>query len=317
VLESSNHAIMLYSNDCDAQQTELDVDQQKAREKEINRPVNKVPQVMTDCDHNRREDVPVPLDVAETTEGWTRASEFGKYERTRGWSFFMPDLAIDVWRREIHAGQDERLFEYAIVYRGTVGGGGWASNVRVVASLTSMVWDQYHQALRSTRAIANQILTLHSLSDHLKRRANGEKTKIIFTAVGHSLGGGIAQYVHLRVPQISKALAFNPSPVNGASLVPIEERPHVMEEKMKLYPSLDPNAASIFILQEHHEALSLIFPCGGDGPVWGSEGGPVVACHAVDLSHGHPFNQHDMARMARMACKLYLARSQSNTALRP
>jgi len=265
---------------------------------ETNRSQDSIPTTLEDCNYEGTTDPSVPLHTVRKEYGWEEAPELQKYAPARRWSLFVPDLAIDVWRRSLPPG-DSADYEYAIVYRGTVGGGGWMSNLRGLSAFTPAVWDQYHQARTATRSIIRQVRTLHAVSDRLARRKT--RTRITFTTVGHSLGAGLAQYIYLNNPQIDKVVGFDPSPLNGTSLVPLKDRAKVMEERM------DHNSGkpTIFMLYEYGEIMTQLAPCV-PGPVWGEEGGPVVACHAANLSRGSPFRQHNMPQLA---CKLYIVRS--------
>lgn len=264
---------------------------------ETNRLEDAVPTALQDCNYDGAKDPSVPIHTIHKEYGWTDVPELQKYAPARRWSFFVPDLAIDVWRRKLDAAPS---FEYAIVYRGTIGSGGWATNFRGLAAITPAVWDQYHQARDATKLIINQIYVLHAMSDEIFRRP--EKTRITFTAVGHSLGAGLAQYVYLKMPQIDKVVGFDPTPLNGTSLVPIRDRQGVMGQRAG-----HDGKPTIFMLSEYGEMLSKLAPCES-GPIWGEEGGPVVACNTVNLSRGSPFRQHNMPQLA---CKLYVVKANS------
>jgi len=140
-------------------------------------------------------------------------------------------------------------YEYAIVYRGTVGGGGWMSNLRGLSAFTPAVWDPYHQAKTATRSIIRRVRTLHAGSDRIARRKT--RTGITFTTVGHSLGAGLAQYIYLN-----------------------NHRAKVMEECMD-----HSGKPTIFMPYEYGEIMTQLAPCV-PGPVWGEEGEPKVA-HAM------------------------------------
>ncbi|HET7794508.1 MAG TPA: hypothetical protein VFL64_14085 [Rhizobacter sp.] len=259
---------------------------------------DKEPKVLEDCNYEGSKDPSVPVHTLSQDYGWTDVPELNKYPKSRRWSFFIPDLAIDVWRRKLSTNPSP-MFEYAIVYRGTVGSGGWFTNFRGLAAFTPAIWDQYLQAQEATTLIINQIYNLHTLSDELFRRA--ERTKITITAVGHSLGAGLAQYAYLKTPQIDKVVGFDPSPLNGSSLVPLDERAKVMRQR-----AVQDGTSTIFLLNEYGEMLTSLAPCVS-GPIWGDEGGPIVSCSAVNLSRGNPIRQHNMPQLA---CKLYVARTE-------
>lgn len=268
---------------------------------EVNRLVHRIPQSDHDCKDQDGHEPHVPVQLAQQEHGWQRAPELQRSAHPRGWSIFVPDLALDVWRRRVgHATAPE--VEYAIVYRGTVGGGGWLSNFRALTALTPLVWDQYRQSELATRSIVRQIYQLHAMSDALFDRA--EPTRIRITAVGHSLGAGLAHYMFLRVGEVTSVVGFDPSPVDGAAMIPLAQRPHVMQHRSQPVDrrERDPDAA-IFFLFEKGEAISRIAPCH-NGPIWGAEGGPVVRCESVDFLRGNIFRQHNMARLA---CQLFRA----------
>lgn len=270
---------------------------------ETNRFEAATPAGAADCDFRDRKEPAVPLQAAIDEFGWERVPELQRQTHARAWAIFVPDLAIDVWRRKRAATEAGPVVEYAVVYRGTVGGGGWVSNLRAVTAFTPFVWDQYRQARQATIAIVNQVYQLHALSDSLfKRQA---PTRILITTVGHSLGAGLANYIYLVVPQITRVVGFDPSPVDGSSMVRLDDRPRVMTERRQP-PDHDPRdpGAAVYLLFEEGEIISRLAQCAS-GPVWGDEGGPRVRCESVDFSRGNIFRQHNMPQLA---CKLYLAR---------
>lgn len=265
---------------------------------ETNRLVDAAPTTLDDCNYDGGKEPSVPVHTIGSEYGWQEVPELQKYAPARRWSIFVPDLAIDVWRRPLPSAAGPS-FEYAIVYRGTVGSGGLFTNFRGLAAITPAVWDQYHQAREATRFIINQVYTLHAISDAIFQRAPGARTQVSFTSVGHSLGAGLAQYVYLKIPQIDKVVGFDPSPLNGTALIPLKERQDVMARR----PGRS-GQPTIFMLSEYGEAVTRVAPCV-PGPVWGEEGGPVVECSAVNLSRGNPMHQHNMPQLA---CKLYVVK---------
>lgn len=300
----------------DAQQAEQ-VEQEAARAAEPNTFVDAPPASDDDCRYTQREPR-VPVNEALQEYLWTRLPEFHAETQARGWSLFVPDLAIDVWRRPRAPVAGGPSFEYALVYRGTVGGGGWVSNLRGVTSFTPFVWDQYRQADRASRAIIQRIQRLHALSDLLHERS--APTQLYLTTVGHSLGAGLAVYIQLLNPEVTRSVGFNPSPVDGSSMIrvgdaPVARKPsraginqQLAEGRRRIdagdagQPGQAPAVAGIFQLHEDGEVLSRFSGCT-PGPLWGAEGGPAVHCDVVNLSRGSWIRQHNMAQMA---CKLAL-----------
>lgn len=266
-----------------------------------------------DCSTRSGRPIPVGLDRAREEQRWEVVAELQRNVYPRGWSLHVPGLAIDVWRRPREAEDGMPTFEYAIVYRGTQGPGGWVSNFRPLSAVTPFVWDQYHQALHATEDLVRQIHRLHTLADGVLGRP--QPTRVLITAVGHSLGGGLANYVLLRIPEITRVVNFDPSPVDGASLFSPEpvsgaeqaagrhDRQWVTASRVQPFDA-DERApgVAIYSLYEKGEILTGVFGCHS-GPLWGSEGGPVRLCEAVDLSRGSAVAQHDMDQLA---CKLYL-----------
>lgn len=264
------------------------------------------PRESKDCEYNSGHQPRVPVAaVKEGTQGWTRVPELQKQAAVRAWRLFVPELAIDVWRRERQALGQPLEMEYAIVYRGTVGGGGWMSNLRGLTAMLPFVWDQYRQADLATDAIIDQVARLHVVADSLLRPS--QPTRLRFTAVGHSLGGGLAQYIYLRTPRITRVVAFDSSPIDGSSTIQPDRRAAVTTAGRRAV-DLDPrdNSAAFHLLFEKGEFISLFAPCHS-GPLWGDEGGPWVRCESVNFSHGNAFRQHNMAQLA---CHLFLAQRE-------
>ena len=326
---------------------ELQADQLGSDQAEVNIYHRGEPEVAKDCDWSLRavdgRGARPKLDVQAVVDraGWNLIPELRRVSAVRGWRIFVPELAIDVWQRQRAGLAGQRVYEYAIVFRGTVGGGGWVSNLRGLTAGLPIFWDQYAQALDVTRKLVTQIQGMHVLRDNLLEISSSQPTELFFTAVGHSLGGGLAQHVFLNVPAITRVVGFDPSPLNGASLIPVDTvsrdaglpadaegwpaeaaraaqvksvkqtRTTVMANGKRLVDTATERralqntipGAAIYLLHEHGELLAALRPCRS-GPLWGSEGGPVMACESVNYSQGGPLAQHSMAELA---CRLDLA----------
>ncbi|MDO7844860.1 alpha/beta fold hydrolase [Hymenobacter sp. M29] len=75
------------------------------------------------------------------------------------------------------------------------------ANTRPVTNWPGL-WDQYEQARALTPAVVARLDS-----------AYGGRARIF--AVGHSLGGGLAQHAGYTCPRIEKVFAFNSSPLTG------------------------------------------------------------------------------------------------------
>jgi pimeloyl-ACP methyl ester carboxylesterase len=104
--------------------------------------------------------------------------------------------------------------EVSIAFRGTFGlnKSDWVANAHMLTR-GHFVDDHYKQLHRNIDGIIRKITELDCF-----KRASAPR----IVAVGHSLGGGLAQLAALankRSPRIGKVFAFDPSPVTGANLV--------------------------------------------------------------------------------------------------
>jgi len=109
-------------------------------------------------------------------------------------------LEFHVWRRV-----DNGCREVAIAFRGTDRNdlGDWQSNFRWLHRLAPR-FDQYDQVRENIGTIVQRI-----------EAAGCNSPNVRFVAVGHSLGGGLAEQVGYAHPKIRYVYAFDPSPVTG------------------------------------------------------------------------------------------------------
>lgn len=297
-----------------------------------------IPSKPEDCTESRKNNgtpkrVRVPVSAGTAHFGWERVKEMEKYSTTRSWFIFVPELAIEVWRRYPEDKHPDvktiSPYEYAIVFRGTTGLGGWLSNFRAITALLPIFWDQYQQAETSARRIIEQIFMVEFLRAYQKSTVDPlkELRLPLITLVGHSLGGGLAKYVYFKLPETSRVIAFNPSPIDGSrTLVSIDERGAMMIEKAKVNSRSQtaggrPRAygdppdcvvnprrfaggehPTMFMLYERGEILSSMSHCVSKKE-WGEDSDPVSECHDVDLNRGNPVYQH---KMNILACKMAL-----------
>jgi pimeloyl-ACP methyl ester carboxylesterase len=121
-------------------------------------------------------------------------------------------LAFDVWSL---TNQRDACREVSIAFRGTFFKEDWYSDLRSVRQDSKMD-DQYVQLSRNLDTILHHIRQLECY-----KRAGGN---VRIVSVGHSLGGGLAQFAALAQPpshdrRITKVFAFNPSPEAGIDLI--------------------------------------------------------------------------------------------------
>lgn len=154
-----------------------------------------------------------PLDCIVPTEACKAAFA------NRGWDFGSGP-AYHVWARKRFPPRDRgACTEVSIAFRGTdpLNRWDWISNANRYYS----PYDDYYQQLR--RNIDGIISTIRELDCYRLAR---KKPQIVST--GHSLGGGLAQFVALanksNGPKIVKVFAFDPSPVTGAHILDSQTR---------------------------------------------------------------------------------------------
>jgi len=176
----------------------------------------------------------------------------------RGWEFGSGP-AFQVWARKRTPAVDHTACsEVNLVFRGTVGlsTGDWLSN----ADRFYSPYDDYYQQLR--RNIDGILSMIQDLDCY--RAARKRPPQIVST--GHSLGGGLAQFVALahdpRGPKIVKVFAFDPSPVTGAHLVAKDVRTANSQQLVidRIYQEGEVLAWPRWAVQEYPSASSTCGP---------------------------------------------------------
>jgi hypothetical protein len=121
--------------------------------------------------------------------------------RTAGRSEPVGGLGVQIWARK-----GPRCPEAVIAFRGTVGGnkGDWESNFHwILRNLP--IYDQYDQVRDH----------VGDFIGHVERDPCYGRGSTLITAVGHSLGGGLAQLAAYSDSRIRRVYAFDPSMVTG------------------------------------------------------------------------------------------------------
>jgi pimeloyl-ACP methyl ester carboxylesterase len=132
--------------------------------------------------------------------------------RAAGQSEPVGGLGVQIWARK-----GARCLEAVIAFRGTVGGdkGDWESNFHWILRAFP-IYDQYDQVRDHVRDFIAHVE--HDTCFH------AGSTEI--TAVGHSLGGGLAQLAAYSDHRIRRVYAFDPSMVTGYYSVDPPDRDH-------------------------------------------------------------------------------------------
>ncbi len=173
-----------------------------------------------------------------------------------------------------------------IAFAGTEGLNDWCTNLRSLGCVSE--YDQYEQAVSAVNHVVG--LAYDELA--------GPYLKPV--AVGHSLGGGLAELAGLLHDKVYPVYAFDPSPVIGVDAV--------FAEDLELEGAGGGPTYRIF---EHGEILAYVrllkrWFLGRPNP-WGE----VIEEYRFNLLSGNPINQHSIQDLA---CRL---RQLENEAFAP
>jgi pimeloyl-ACP methyl ester carboxylesterase len=184
--------------------------------------------------------------------------------------------AFQVWSRS-GSRPGAGCSEVSIAFRGTMGSrADWATNIRWLTG--GFVDDYYRQLRRNIDTIMNRVASLPC-----------GRAQVV--AVGHSLGGGLAQFAALATrkgkARIVKVFAFDSSPVTGMSLL----------EKS----TIDSNAEGLQIdrIYQNGEALQAARSWAQEDPKADSRCKPFV--RTVEFSVFQPWTAVEMHSMAGLA----------------
>ncbi|HRJ69614.1 MAG TPA: lipase [Beijerinckiaceae bacterium] len=179
--------------------------------------------------------------------------------------FNLPGMAYEIWVRK-------QCREVVLAFRGTDFReiNDWLTNFHWFLRLLP-INDQYEQVQDHTRRLVDQM-----------RRLCGGKSPLI-TAVGHSLGGGLAQQAAYVDNRITRVIAFDPSIVTGYHDVHSDTR--------------DLSRLKIDRVYEHGEVLAYLrFVQRQFAPA--SACNPQIRTIRVNLDRGSVVSQHSMATFA-------------------
>lgn len=182
-------------------------------------------------------------------------------------------LYLDVWDHSTGDGSPET----AIVFRGTQETKDWWSNARWLTRFIPIGWDQYGVV----RARIGELVT--------QARRRLPQGRIV--AVGHSLGGGLAQQAAYAHPEIKFVVAFDPSPVTGFRSVPEPDRSNNAKgiETYRVYEKGE-------ILAFFRGPLKTVLPLSAKDP--------LIIEVRFDLSKGLSVKEHSMGDLAKRMAEL-------------
>lgn len=229
------------------------------------------------------------------------------WEQTKGWSYpkacnaALSGLYYEVW----HSMDSEGYRLVAVVFRGTVPQilAHWCSNLRTAST---RVCDPSSDQYLSIVPLIDEVLS----GDYDQW---GPDRNVV--AVGHSLGGGLAELAG-RASFIQQVFAFDSSPVTGRELAEAihkgEGDEARVEQVMNAYlqkancefrntSGREGGNRSVYRVYEHGEvlaALRMVKRWSGSLPEGSSAGVEQVVEYRTNLLDGNPVSQHSMKALA-------------------
>ena len=187
--------------------------------------------------------------------------------RTPGQSEPVGGLGVQVWARK-----GAQCPEAVVAFRGTVGGneGDWESNFHWILRAFP-VYDQYDQVRDH----------VGDFIGHIERDKCYRQGPTQITAVGHSLGGGLAQLAAYSDPRIRRVYAFDPSMVTGYYSVDPSHRDEAVKglRMERVYEHGEILAYGRYIVRQ----FIPLSPCN-----------PRVVSVRFNVIHGSPIAQHSL-----------------------
>lgn len=180
-------------------------------------------------------------------------------------------LGVQIWIRRANP-----CAEIVVAFRGTdfQSADDWISNLRWFTRLLPL-YDQYEQVQDHTGRLVDLAL----------RQTCYRRGVTTITAVGHSLGGGLAQQASYVDPRIRQVIAIDPSVVTGALDRHVRENFDATVKGLTIERIYEHGEALAYLRLAQREVLP-ISPCN-----------PAIRTIRFQTVHGNPVGQHSVAAL--------------------